>query len=203
MCPAIVIWLDPWRWDWPNYAFLISGNTSALVFWWLVGPLFWPYFLFQTVSVTPTLLLPLSLSWLPPPLLLLPLLLLVVLPLLLLLLLLLPVKCHQNGTQGSTHGIAQLDQTEGGRVPSWSQQCLCACHMHLSILAQLLPASGYWLLPGVRHGQRPHRQRKDQGLEGDQALAIQARGTALLTLRRHFVQPSAPRMQPLLGLQRH
>jgi len=47
-CPAVVIWLDPWRWQWPNLAFLISGNTSALVFFWLVGPLFWPYFLFQT-----------------------------------------------------------------------------------------------------------------------------------------------------------
>jgi beta-mannan synthase len=47
-CPAVVIWLDPWKWDWPNLLFLVSGNTSALVFWWLVGPLFWPYFLFQT-----------------------------------------------------------------------------------------------------------------------------------------------------------
>lgn len=48
MCPAIVIWLDPWKWEWPNYAFLISGNASALVFFWLAGPFFWPYFLFQT-----------------------------------------------------------------------------------------------------------------------------------------------------------
>lgn len=47
-CPAIVIWLDPWQWKWPNMAFLISGNTASLVFVWLVGPLFWPYFLFQT-----------------------------------------------------------------------------------------------------------------------------------------------------------
>jgi hypothetical protein len=47
-CPAVVIWLDPWEWSWPNIVFLVSGNTSALVFFWLAGPLFWPYFLVQT-----------------------------------------------------------------------------------------------------------------------------------------------------------
>ena len=47
-CPAVVIWLDPWTWSWPNYLFLASGNTSALVFVWLAGPLFLPYFLLQT-----------------------------------------------------------------------------------------------------------------------------------------------------------
>ncbi|KAI8476260.1 MAG: nucleotide-diphospho-sugar transferase [Monoraphidium minutum] len=48
LCPAIVIWLDPWVWAWPNAAFLVSGNASAVVYMWLVGPLFWPYFLVQT-----------------------------------------------------------------------------------------------------------------------------------------------------------
>lgn len=46
-CPAVIIWLDPWRWEWPNIAFLVSGNTAAATFVWFVGPLFWPYFLLQ------------------------------------------------------------------------------------------------------------------------------------------------------------
>lgn len=46
-CPAVIIWLDPWTWAWPNVAFLISGNCAALVFVFFVGPLFWPYFLIQ------------------------------------------------------------------------------------------------------------------------------------------------------------
>lgn len=47
-CPAVIIWLDPWRWEWPNALFLASGNTAALAFCWFAGLLFWPYFLLQT-----------------------------------------------------------------------------------------------------------------------------------------------------------
>ncbi|WIA17795.1 hypothetical protein OEZ85_009307 [Tetradesmus obliquus] len=48
VCPAIVIWLDPWSWTWAPMAFLIAGNTSAACFVWFAGLLFWPYFLMQT-----------------------------------------------------------------------------------------------------------------------------------------------------------
>ena len=47
-CPAVIIWLDPWRWEWPNALFLASGNAAALSFVFFAGPLFWPYFLLQT-----------------------------------------------------------------------------------------------------------------------------------------------------------
>lgn len=25
LCPAVVIWLDPWRWSWANILFLVRG----------------------------------------------------------------------------------------------------------------------------------------------------------------------------------
>jgi hypothetical protein len=50
LCPAVVLWLDPWEWAAPQIAFLVAGNASAVVLVWFCGLLFWPYFLFQTAA---------------------------------------------------------------------------------------------------------------------------------------------------------
>eukprot|EP00775_Hariotina_reticulata_P008524 gene8524-8706_t len=48
LCPAVVVWLDPWQWGWAPTLFLVSGNMTALSFIWFAGVLFWPYCLLQT-----------------------------------------------------------------------------------------------------------------------------------------------------------
>lgn len=50
LCPAVVLWLDPWEWGGAEIAFLVAGNASAAVMVWFCGLLFWPYFLFQTAA---------------------------------------------------------------------------------------------------------------------------------------------------------